>query len=249
MEILGIDIGGSAVKGAPVDLKRGRFAKPRHRIPTPQPATPKAVAKVVAEIVNYFNYEGAIGCALPSVVQNGVVLTAANVDDDWIGTNGRELFTEATGCPVEVLNDADAAGLVEMEFGAGRGENGVVILLTFGTGIGSAVFSNRQLVPNTEFGHLDMGGKEAEERASARVRKIEDLSWKKWSKRVDRYLRNIEDLFWPDLFILGGGISQRHEKFIHRLTTRTRVVPAQMFNDAGIIGSACMARSHCERSK
>ena len=242
MEVMGIDIGGSGIKGAPVNLEKGALAHERHKIATPQPSIPTAVAGVVAELVRYFNYQGPIGCTFPAVVQHGVTLTAANVDKSWIGANAEELFRTATGLPVLVLNDADAAGVAEMHFGAGKGRKGVVILLTFGTGIGSAIFTDGVLLPNTEFGHLQVRGKDAEHRAAARIRDEEDLSWKEWSERVNEYLQYMEFLFSPDLFIVGGGISRKFDKYQKYLTTRAEIVPARLGNDAGIVGAAMAAK-------
>lgn len=238
MQILGIDIGGSGIKGAPVDVEQGQLLTERFRLPTPQPSAPAAVAEAVAQVVRHFDWHGPIGCTFPAVIKNGVALSAANVDQAWIGTNGQELFQQATGCPVLLINDADAAGIAEMRFGAGKDQNGVVLMLTFGTGIGSALFVDRVLVPNTEFGHMTMGKKEAEDRASARVRDEEKLSWKKWAHRVDTYLDYLTVLFSPDLFIIGGGVSKDYAKFLPLLTSKSKVVPAQHFNDAGILGAA-----------
>jgi len=238
MQILGIDIGGSGIKGAPVDIKKGVLADKRHRIPTPQPSKPEAVADVVAQIVHHFKWQGPIGCTFPAVIRHGVAYSAANVDKSWIGTNGEKLLTKTTGCPALLINDADAAGYAEMKFGAGRGHNGVVIMLTFGTGIGSAIFSNGQLVPNTEFGHMEIRGKDAEDRASDRIRKEKDLNWEKWAGRVNEFLGQMEMLFSPDLFIVGGGVSKKHDKYFHFLNTQADIVPAQMRNEAGIIGAA-----------
>lgn len=236
--VLGIDIGGSGIKGAPVDLKRGVLLTERLRIPTPSPAKPEAVAGVIADLVEHFQWQGAVGCAFPAVIKNGVVLTAANVDKSWIGTDGRKLLERNTGCQVTLLNDADAAGIAEIKFGAGRNRSGLVIMLTLGTGIGSALFMDGLLVPNTELGHLVIRGKGAETRASSRARTQKKLSWKRWAKRVDEYLRYLEDLLSPELYILGGGISKKHEKFVRHLTADTPVVPAEMRNDAGIVGAA-----------
>jgi len=241
MELLGIDIGGSGIKGAPVDIEQGMLVKKRYRIPTPQPSTPEAVAEVVAQIATRFKWHGPIGCTFPAVIKRGVAYSAANVDDSWIGANGEQIIAQKTGCPVLLLNDADAAGVAEMKFGAGLGQNGVVIVLTFGTGIGSAIFADGHLVPNTEFGHLDMMGIDAEDRASDRIREAEDLSWKKWAGRVNDFLAEMERLFSPDLFILGGGVSKKHQKYLHRLKTSAKIVPAQMRNEAGIIGAALAA--------
>ncbi len=243
MKTLGIDIGGSGIKGAPVNVKKGVLVANRHRIPTPKPSVPDAVGDVVSEIVRHFSWQGPIGCTFPSVIKNGVAYSAANVDEDWIGTNGEKLLQKKTGCPVLLLNDADAAGIAEMTFGAGRGHHGVVIVLTLGTGIGSAIFVNGQLVPNTEFGHMEIRGKDAEDRASDRIRKKKDLSWKKWAKRLNEYLAHMELLFSPDLFSLGGGVSKKHKKYLYRLKTRADIVPARLRNEAGIIGAAMAASS------
>ncbi len=242
MEILGIDIGGSGIKGAPVDVVTGELVTLRHRIPTPQPSKPDAVAEVVAEIARHFDWSGPIGATFPAIVQHGVIGSAANVDDDWIGVNAVQLFTKATGCPVRVLNDADAAGVAAMTFGAGQHRNGVVIMLTLGTGIGSAIFIDGTLVPNTECGHLQIHNMDAEHYASDRVRKEEDLSWKAWGKRLNEYLQHMEFIFSPDLFIIGGGVSNKHDKFFKYLDLKTEIVPAELKNEAGIIGAAMAAR-------
>jgi polyphosphate glucokinase len=241
MQIMGIDIGGSGIKGAPVDVMKGELLHERHKLVTPQPATPDAVAAVVAQLVGHFNYQGPIGCTFPAVVQHGVTLTAANVDKSWIGTNAEALFHKVTGMPVRVLNDADAAGVAEMQFGAGKGRKGVVILLTFGTGIGSAIFTDGVLLPNTEFGHVQLRGKDAEHRAAARLRDEEDLSWKEWGERVNEYLQYMEMLFTPDLFIIGGGVSRKFDKFQKYLSVRAEIVPTVFGNDAGILGAAMVA--------
>lgn len=242
MSILGIDIGGSGIKGAPVDLDSGRLLGDRLRITTPDPSVPNAVADVLARIVDHFDWQGPVGCAFPAVVKHGVTMTAANVDDAWIGCDAAGLFTQRLGVPVTLVNDADAAGIAEIHFGAGRDVDGTVIMLTLGTGIGSAVFIGGRLVPNTEFGHMEIRGKEAEERAADRVRKAEDLSWEKWAKRVSEVLQRMEALFWPDLFILGGGVSKKHQRFISALDCATPVVPAALRNEAGIVGAALAAR-------
>ncbi|MDZ4671654.1 MAG: ROK family protein [Phototrophicales bacterium] len=242
MEILGIDIGGSGIKGAIVDTLRGVFITDRHRIDTPDPSTPDAVAVVVRELVEHFAWKGAVGCTFPAIVKRGVVYSAANVDKGWIGTDAQALFYEATGLPFWVLNDADAAGLAEMAFGAGRDNRGIVMALTFGTGIGSAIFVNQTLVPNTELGHLEIRGKDAERRSSDATRKRKDLSWEEWADRVNEYLAHVEFLFSPDLIIFGGGVSKRHEEFFYLLNTNADLVPAQTLNDAGIIGAALAAR-------
>ncbi|MCB1015676.1 MAG: ROK family protein [Acidimicrobiales bacterium] len=238
MERLGIDIGGSGIKAAPVDVATGALLAERHRIETPQPATPDAVAATVAELVAHFGWTGPLGATFPAIVRAGVIRSAANVDPSWIGADAARRFADATGCPVTVLNDADAAGVAEMTLGAGRGVAGVVLLLTFGTGIGSALFVDGHLVPNTELGHLEVDGHDAEHRAAASVREDHDLSWKHWAKRVDRYLEVVEALFSPELLIVGGGVSKKADKFLPLLHRETPVVPAQLRNQAGIVGAA-----------
>lgn len=240
---LGIDIGGSGIKGAPVDLEKGELALERRRIPTPQPAKPKAVAEVVGKVVRYFEWKDPIGVTFPAVIKNGRTLTAANVDRSWIGTDGEKLFADLSGCPVVLLNDADAAGLAEMTFGAGKGRKGVVILLTLGTGIGSAIFTDGVLLPNTEFGHMEIRGKDAEHRASARIRKEKKLGWKSWAKNINEFLARMDILFSPDLYIIGGGVSRRHDRFFPFLEAKAEIVPAQLRNHAGIIGAALAAKT------
>ena len=238
MQVLGIDIGGSGIKGAPVDIGKGVMLTERYRIPTPQPAKPKPVAKTVAEIAKYFNWNGSIGCGFPAAVQHGITRTASNVDKKWIGTDASALFSKATGCPVNVINDADAAGLAEMAFGAGKGRKGVVLLVTIGTGLGTSLFTDGVLLPNTELGHIEINCEDAELMASDAARQRYDLSWKKWGKRLDTYLDRMEKLLWPDLIILGGGVSKKHKKFMPYLTVQAEIVTAQTFNEAGIIGAA-----------
>lgn len=241
--ILGIDIGGSGIKGAPVDVERGELATERHRIPTPQPATPEAVIETVGKIVQHFDYHGPIGCGFPAVIKHGLVHTAANVDDSWIGFNLQAGLEALTACQVRVLNDADAAGIAEMTFGAGRNRDGMVVMVTLGTGIGIAIFNDGQLVPNLELGHIEIDGEDAELRASDAAREREDLSWKKWGKRVDRYLNTLENLIWPDLYIIGGGVSKKWTEKVEEYIKKTQVeiVPAEMRNEAGIIGAALAA--------
>lgn len=241
--VFGLDIGGSGVKGAPVDLRTGQLAADRFRVDTPQPATPAAVAGVVAEVVRHFDWTGPVGATFPAVVKDGKALTAANVDSGWIGTDIGAVLGEATGNPVFAVNDADAAGIAEMAFGAGRGRNGVVIMATLGTGIGTAVFLNGRLLPNTELGHLEVHGHDAETRASDAAREREGLSWHDWAHRLTRYLRHLEDLLWPDLIILGGGVSKKADKYLDLLKVRTEVVPAELLNNAGIVGAALAAVS------
>ena len=239
MRALGIDIGGSGIKAAPVDVTTGKLLAVRQKIDTPHPARPGPVADVVTKLTTSFNWSGPVGITFPGVVTDGVTRTAANLDPAWIGLDAASLFNEATGNPVRVLNDADAAGLAEMTFGAGVGEKGTVLMLTFGTGIGSALFSQGILVPNTEFGHVEIRGRDAETRASERAKELHDMSWGKWAGRVDEYLQHIEALLSPHLIIVGGGISKQSAKWVPRLTgIRARVVPAALLNDAGIIGAA-----------
>jgi polyphosphate glucokinase len=242
MHALGVDIGGTGIKAAPVDVAAGKLLAARVKVDTPRPATPKAVAEVVAQLVTSFDWSGPVGIAFPGVVIKGSILSAANVDPAWIGLDARALFAQATGLDVALINDADAAGIAEMTFGAGKGAAGTVVMLTFGTGIGSALFIDGALVPNTEFGHIEIRGKDAEKRASEIARELHGLSWDKWAARVDEYLKHLEALLSPDLFIIGGGISKRADKFVPLLTgIRARIVPAAMLNDAGIVGAAMRA--------
>ena len=239
MKALGMDIGGTGIKGAIVDTETGELVTERYRLLTPDPSTPKKVVKTVAKVVQHFDWQGPLGCGFPAVVKNGVVHTAANVSDKWIGTDAVQMLTEATYCsPVVMLNDADAAGLAEMQFGAGRGKKGMVLILTLGTGIGTAMSVDGKLVPNLELGHIEIRGKDAEKRAAESARKRKGWSLKKWAKHLDEYLVRLEDLLWPDLIIIGGGASKKHDKFFHRLSARTPIVPAQMLNEAGIVGAA-----------
>lgn len=245
MELLGIDIGGSGIKGAPVDIGTGMLTAERHRIPTPLPALPGTVAEAVYDMARHFDWHGPIGCAFPARLKHGVAQTASNIDRSWIGTNAARLFSERTDCPVVLINDADAAGVAEMTYGAGKGREGVVLLLTFGTGIGSALFIDHVLVPNTEFGHLQLHGMVAEHYASDRVRKDQDLSWKAWAGRVQEYLEYIEFLVDPDLIILGGSISKekKRERYLPYLKTEAELTTALLENEAGIIGAAYSARA------
>ena len=242
MHALGIDIGGTGMKAAPVDLDTGKFLADRLKIATPQPAAPGAVAGVAEKLVEAFSWSGPIGVTFPGVVINGVTRTAANLDKAWIGLDARSLLSKAAGQEVRLLNDADAAGIAEMTFGAGSGEPGTVVMVTLGTGIGSALFVNGVLVPNTEFGHLEIRGKDAEQRASERAKTLHTLSWKQWAKNVNEYLEHVEALVWPQLIIIGGGISKQADKFIPLFTgLNANVVPAAMHNDAGITGAAMAA--------
>jgi polyphosphate glucokinase len=243
MDILGIDVGGSGIKSAFVDIKNGKLISERIRIPTPQPALPGAINEKIGKLVKKHKYDGPIGVGFPAIIQNGIVKSASNVADEWIGYPGAEVIKKTTGCRVTLLNDADAAGIAEMRFGAGRNQRGVVIVLTLGTGIGSALFVNGTLVPNTEFGHLFLqkSKKDAEEYTSDRIRAAERLTWEEWAIRLDEYLQHLEFIFSPNLIILGGGVSKRDDKFIPLLTVKVKVVAAKLRNEAGIVGAAMAA--------
>ncbi len=244
----GVDVGGSGIKGGIVDMDTGLLIGDRVKLLTPQPATPSAVARTIAEVVNGFGWTGPLGVTYPGVVTHGVVQTAANVDKAWIGTNARDIISgELGGQAVTILNDADAAGLAEQHYGAGKDKQGVVVLLTFGTGIGSALIHNGTLIPNTEFGHLEVGGKEAEHRAASSVKERKGWSYEKWAKQVTRVLVAIENAIWPDLFIAGGGISRKADKWIPLLENRTPVVAAALQNTAGIVGAAMAATADVTR--
>jgi polyphosphate glucokinase len=242
-QAFGVDIGGTGIKGALVDTKTGQLITERQRIPTPHPATPQAVAEVVAQLVADSGWKGDIGATFPAVIKNGVAMSAANVDPSWIGTDADKVFTQAVGGTgeVTVLNDADAAGLAEDRFGAAKDVDGLVIMLTFGTGIGSALLMNGVLVPNTELGHLELDGHDAERRAAASVRDEHGMSYKAWAARVNHYMKHVERLFTPDLFVVGGGISKKSEKWVPLLDLNTKVVAAQLLNEAGIVGAAIAA--------
>ena len=242
MTVLGIDIGGSGIKGAPVDIEEGALTDERYRLETPKPATPDAVVSVLAEVAGHWkggkkDYD-AIGVTFPGVVRKGVVATAANLHPDWVGVDAAALFTEHTGRRATVLNDADAAGVAEVAFGAGRNVHGTVLLITFGTGIGSALFLDGTLVPNTELGHLELKGADAELHASDRIREEKDLSWEDWAARVQDYLLVVERALCPDLLILGGGVSKKADRFLPHVKISTPVVPAILQNNAGIVGAA-----------
>ena len=244
----GIDFGGSGIKGAAVDLEAGDFAAERVRIPTPQPSTPAAVAQVlVALLARFPESTGPVGVTVPAVVRHGVVGSAANIDDTWVGTDADALFTEATERDVHVVNDADAAGLAEVRYGAARGRRGLVIVTTLGTGIGSALVHDGVLVPNSELGHLEVEGHNAESRAANSAREREDLSMEEWAGRLRTYYRTVEMLFSPDLFVVGGGISKQADEFLPLLGLDTEIVPAQLLNKAGIVGAALYASlSHAD---
>jgi polyphosphate glucokinase len=247
-EVLGIDVGGTGIKAALVDAERGTLLTERIRVETPHPSKPDAVAAATAALVDGLGGDGLTGIGVPAAVLGGVTKTAANVDKSWIEAPAEQIFAAALGRPVVLMNDADAAGLAEMRFGAGAGVPGVVMLLTLGTGIGSALFVDGRLVPNTELGHLEIRGKDAETRAAASVRERKGLSWKRWAQRLDEYLDRIEALFWPDLVILGGGVSRHADRFIPLLESRVKVVGATLQNEAGIVGAAVRAAElHPER--
>jgi polyphosphate glucokinase len=241
MRVLGIDVGATGIKGAVVDLGTGKLLTERYRVRTPEPSTPAAVARVTRTVARHFGWRGRIGIGMPGPIRQGRVMTAINMHDSWIGTEAVPLYEQATGCRVRVLNDADAAGLAEVRLGAGRGERGIVIVLTLGTGIGSSLFIDGCLVPNIELGQIEIRGKTGEQRAAARVRKERNLTWEQWGKRLNEYLCRMEELTWPDLVILGGGASKRAEKFLPQLHIRARMLPATFRNEAGIIGAALYA--------
>ncbi|WP_370061251.1 polyphosphate--glucose phosphotransferase [Streptacidiphilus sp. MAP5-3] len=246
MNVFGVDIGGSGIKGAPADLDRGALVSERHKVLTPQPSEPAAVVESVREVVQHFEWKGPVGLTFPGVVVDGRTLTAANVDKGWIDADAASLFRDGLGgLPVAVLNDADAAGLAEVRYGAGRGRDGVVLMLTLGTGIGSALFVDGALVPNTELGHLELNGKDAEKHTSSAARERHDWTWAQWAERLDEYFAMVEMLFHPKLIIIGGGVSRKADKFLPLLKPlRAEVVPAQLQNDAGIIGAAMQAAQH-----
>jgi len=238
---LGVDIGGTGIKGAPVDVELGDLAEDRYRLATPRKHKPNEVVKVVHEVVQHFpDVDGAIGVTFPGVVIRGVVHTAANMDKSWIGLDADKLFTEALSRPVTLMNDADAAGVAEMRFGAGKDKRGVVVMITLGTGIGCAVFHDGALLPNTELGHIEIDGKDAERMASGSARDDEKLTWKEYGKRIQKYLRTLDALLWPDLFIIGGGVSKEAEKYLPDVKVRAPVVTAELLNNAGIVGAAVL---------
>lgn len=243
MEILGVDIGGSGIKGAPVNVETGEMTAERYRLATPEGAKPQDVTDTIAALVEYFQWKGQVGVGFPAAVRKGNILTAANIDKSWIGINAEETFKQRTGCNFHVANDADVAGFAEMAFGAARGEKGVVLMLTLGTGVGTAIFVNGQLVPNTELGHIEIRGKDAELRAADSARERKGWTYKEWAVRLDEYLGKMENLFWPDLIVIGGGVSKYADKFFPYLHTRARLVQAQLLNQAGIVGAAMYAKS------
>jgi polyphosphate glucokinase len=239
--VVGVDVGGTGIKGAVVDIARGELATERIRLLTPSPATPDAVAGTVAELLDKIGSDGPIGITLPAVIRAGIVETASNIDQAWIGVDAVKLLSSATGRSIALVNDADAAGIAEVRFGAGRDSSGVVVMITLGTGIGSALFVDGVLVPNTELGHLPLHHGDAEDWAAESVREHEDLSWSKYAHRLQRYFELVEKLFWPQLIIIGGGVSKKADKFIPKIKLRTQLVPAQLKNEAGIVGAAAFA--------
>jgi polyphosphate glucokinase len=241
VERLGIDVGGTGIKGAPVELVTGELAAARYRLDTPKGAKPKEVVETVRKVVAHHGTEGPIGITFPGVVTHGVIQTAANVDKDWIGIDADELFSRELDRPVHLVNDADAAGVAEVRFGAGKGHNGVVVMITLGTGIGSAVFVDGRLLPNSELGHIEIDGKDAEKLASGKAQEREKLSWKEYTRRIQLYLDRLDALMWPDLVIIGGGVSKESSKFLPHLKTRSPVVAAALLNNAGIVGAALLA--------
>ncbi len=249
MEILGVDVGGTGIKGAPVNIDTGTQLAERFRIPTPPPGKPQQMAEVVAQIAQHFQWKGPIGIGFPAAVRGGIVVTASNISKKWLGENSAEIFSKATSCPVCVINDADAAGLAEMSFGAGRDRKGVVFVVTIGTGLGTALFTDGVLLPNAELGHIEIDGQEAEKGASDAARKREEMTWMKWGKRFNQYLSTLEQLFWPDVFILGGGVSKKYDLFSPAIQIQTEVVLAHFLNEAGIIGAALSARSCLPENK
>jgi polyphosphate glucokinase len=249
LNVFGLDVGGSGIKGAPVDTETGALVGERLRIKTPKPATPEAIVQTAARVVKESDWEGPVGCGFPAVVKDGVVHTAANIDKSAIGFDLGGALEKELGVPVGAVNDADAAGLAEMRWGAGSGVDGVVLMLTLGTGIGTSLFVGGRLVPNMELGHIEIRGEDAEHRAADGARKREDLSWEEYAERLDEYLHKIEDLLWPDLIVVGGGISKKAEKFFPHLTVRTEIVTAKMRNEAGIAGAALAGIPHKESVK
>lgn len=247
VHILGVDVGASGIKGAVVDLETGKLLGERIRVETPAPATPGAIADAFGQLVKRTGYSGPIGCGFPAIVKYGEARSAANIDPSWVGHNIETELSAATGCPVKALNDADAAGIAEMHYGVGQQAPGVVLLITIGTGLGSALFVDGILVPNSELGHLYVHGKIAEHYAANKVREEEKLSWEEWSRRFSEYLRHLERLFTPDLFILGGGVSKEFSSYAHLLKAHTRIVPAQLLNNAGIVGAAFYAAEETGR--
>ncbi len=242
MHVLGLDIGGTGIKGAPVDIATGQLLRAVIRHDTPDPATPQAILATAAAIVDELGWDGPIGCGFPAVVQRGIVRTASNIDQRWLNVDVNERFSTHFQRPIHVINDADAAGLAEIRFGGGRDTNGLVLMVTLGTGIGTALFNAGQLVPNLELGQVMVRGKPGHERAAASVRDSEDRSWEGWAEGVELFLKTIETMLWPNLIIIGGGVSSQYDEFLSHVNISTKLVPAQLRNEAGIIGAALTAR-------
>jgi polyphosphate glucokinase len=241
MNFLGIDIGGSAVKGAPVDVSTGRLLAERFRVDMPDLLTPRQMSRAVADLVRHFSWTGSIGIGFPGVIHGSRTMTSANLHPSFIGLNTAKLFADATRCRVSLVNDADAAGVAEMKFGAGREAKGTVLLLTLGTGVGSSLFYNGVLFPNTEFGHFPIRGRSAERTISSAARKRRRIEWDRWGTELGAYFRMLETVLWPELIIVGGGVSTKSEKYLKYVKTRARVVPAAFHNEAGIVGAALWA--------
>jgi polyphosphate glucokinase len=248
MRLLGIDIGGTGIKGAPVDLEKGTLAGERFRVETPSPGTPEAILDAIGQILDHFSYKGPVGCTFPGVVRRGEIQTAAHLDPSWVGVHAEQEIARRFRQPAAVINDADAAAVAEAKYGAGQGENGLILMVTLGTGIGTGLIYRGTLVPNSELGHLEIRGKDAERRASNSARESRDMSWKKWASRVSEYLDSIERLINPDLIILGGGVVKEAEKFVPRLETKAPVVVAKLGNQAGIVGAAHVCEVHASVS-
>ena len=247
MDLLGIDVGGTGIKGAIIDTDSGQLVSERKRLSTPRPASPRLIIETIVELIRFFNWQKEIGCGFPAVIQEGIVRTASNIDKEWIGLNAAQLITEASSCPTYLINDADAAGEAEIAFGSGRGNKGNLIFFTVGTGIGSALFYQGNLYPNTELGFVKIKGRYGEHYAADSIRKSENLSWSQWGRRFCRYLKKVEVLLRPDLFILGGGISKKFTLYETYLKCKTPIIPAQLKNNAGIIGAAVGARHYFEK--
>lgn len=247
-QVLGLDIGGSGCKAAIVDISKGEFLTERFRLETPQPSTPKAVAQTVKSIIEHFNWKGKVGVGFPAIMKNGVAHSAANIHKEWYATNVEKILAEAINLPVKATNDADAAGIAALRFGAGKGQKGIVLFLTIGTGIGSALFLNGRLLPNSEFGHLFFKNIVVEKYVANSIRKTQELSYKEWGNRWNEYLKHLERVINPDLIILGGGGGKKFDRFAEFITVETKVIPATLKNNAGIIGAAMYAHENIKAS-
>mgnify|MGYP000332741153 FL=1 len=242
MEILGIDVGGSGMKGGIVNIETGEMISERHRIPTPVPRTPEAMADVIAELVQHFDYKGKVGCGFPTVIKKGICKSPGNLDPSWLGVNVEELFEKKTGLDFTVVNDADIAGYASIEYGVGKGKDGLVIMITIGTGLGSGAFYDGKLIPNFELGQIPYKKyKKIELWAAASAKEREGLTYKKWGKRFNKFLKYVDLIVAPDLILLGGGTSKDFDEFKKYITIETPVIPAELQNHAGIIGAAAAA--------